>query len=428
MATDMNKMNVPLRVLIVHINIPFPSYSGADVRVFDSLKNMSKKHRVSFLCLADIKSIENVRYIKPYCENVWVLPVVTDRSYIKKSGLIFCPKEWPRLFSRTILIFRRTPYIITKYYHPKFRLLIRNILENEKFDVIQFELLGMGQYISYIQPFIGSAKKILVDHGLLGLETKRKSKYAKWLKKIYYNIESELEIRYEKKLISKFDHLIVVSEEDKDRLVGYGRKESQISIIRSGIDIEKFKYHEISSQENQLIFLGGMDFIPNKDGLVWFLERIFPIIINKLNNVKLLVIGRADSIFIKKYQNRNVIFYGRIDDLNTEMGNGRIFIAPIRIGAGTRLKIVTAMAFGMPIVSTSIGIEGIPARESDGVIIKDKEEEFALSVLSLFENRETRFEYGRRARRFVERQFSSKLILNDLSEIYIRLVNSQEYR
>jgi glycosyltransferase involved in cell wall biosynthesis len=173
-----------------------------------------------------------------------------------------------------------------------------------------------------------------------------------------------------------------------------------------------------------MVFLGTLKYFPNREGLVWFLEKVFPEIRKKVKDATLIVIGEKDSRITKKYVDDHIIYRGILDNLESELSKGRIFIAPIRIGTGTRLKIVTAMAFGMPIVSASVGIEGINVGENEGAIITDTENDFAKAAISLLENKERRFKMGENARRFVEREYSWDVIFKDLSLLYKNLLSN----
>jgi glycosyltransferase involved in cell wall biosynthesis len=401
-----NSMTQKRKILIVCKNIPYPIHTGGDIRIFNLLKRISYVHEVSIICMSDIKLVRNAEKLRPFCKNIYIVPIVTDRKKIQKITLFLRPKEWSRLWKRFQMLLRGVPFGNIVFYHPVFLDKLREILTKECYDIVQFEFIVTGQYLPFVRDLLKDSKTIMVQHGIIAEELNRMADYTQGVDKIWYRIQAFLSMRYEKKILKNFDHVIAMSEVDRQKLINYGLHIERITIIRSGVDVEEFRVNEIPQSDHHIVALGTLKYLPNKDGMIWFLDNVLPLIKAKVKECNLIVIGAKDEGMIERYKDRSVIFRGIVDELETEIGKGMVFIAPIRIGTGTRLKIVTAMAFGMPVVSTAVALEGIEAGEQEGVIVADNEEDFGKAVVELLSNRERRYQLGERARMFVEREYS----------------------
>ncbi len=417
-----NRVTQRRKILIVCKNIPYPVYTGGDIRIFNLLKRISDVHEVSIICMSDIKLVQNAEKLRTFCKNIYIVPIVTDRKKIQKITLFLRPKEWSRLWKRFQMLLRGVPFGNIVFYHSVFVDKLREILTKERYDLVQFEFIVTGQYLPFVSDLLKDTKTIMVQHGMIAEELNRMADYAGGIEKIWHRIQALLSMRYERKRLKQFDHVIAMSEVDRQKLINYGINTDRITIIRSGVDIEEFRISEIPRSDHRIVALGTLKYLPNREGLIWFLDNVFPLIKKKVKECNLIVIGAEDEGVLERYRERSVIFRGIVDKLETEMGKGMVFIAPIRIGTGTRLKIVTAMAFGMPVVSTAVALEGIEAGEQEGVIVADNEEDFGKAVVELLQSRERRYKLGERARTFVEREYSWEAISADLCSLYDKLL------
>jgi glycosyltransferase involved in cell wall biosynthesis len=415
-------MSTRKKILIVNKNIPYPPYTGGDVRVYNLIKRVAQRHEVSLICLSDRKLIKNTEALRKYVKEIHVVPIITDRSKHQKFLLLFNPAEWHRMLKRAWLLLKGRTYANACFYHPDFVKELKQVLTGERFDLIQFEFFVTGQYLSDIKKLVDGAKTILVQHGLWAEELRRMIDHSSGPKKPFYRIELFFTKRYEASMLKRFDHVIAMSTVDKDKMITWGIPENKFTVIKSGVAIEEFVGIEKPELNHHIVFIGTMKYLPNREGLGWFLDSIFPLIKSKVKQATVVVIGEKKSDICRKYEGQPVRFVGVIDDLESEMGKGAVFITPLHIGTGTRLKIVTAMAFGMPVVSTSVGIEGIDAGEDKGSIVVDTEQEFADAVTSLLLDNQRRSQLGANARNFVEKEYSWDVISADLCSLYDKLL------
>lgn len=410
-----------MRILMVMQGIPYPPHTGASVRIYNLLKRVSEHCEVTLACLSDSVSLENAESLRPYCKRIEVVPICLNRSLPEKLWLLCHAQEWPRFFKRVLMILQGTPLGVASLYHISFSRKLRELINCGQYDIVQFEFVEMSIYLKDVVSLRKNVRTVLVEHDISYVQKMRRFEHSHWPKRFFFAMDYLLRRMYEKKILKRFDHVITMSEIDKKKLNLLGIPSERMTEIRNGTDIVSQSYNEIVSSKQKIVFLGTMNFFANKDGLIWFLKEIFPTIKEKVSNAKLVVIGQKDARLCEEYRSNDISFIGVIDDLSLELGNGTVFVAPIRMGSGTRLKIVTAMAFGMPVVSTSVGIEGIEANENHGAFVADTPEAFSDAVVNLLNNPSLSYRLGREAQSFVEREYSWEPIAKKLLDLYDHL-------
>jgi glycosyltransferase involved in cell wall biosynthesis len=416
-------MEADKRILVICKNIPYPPHTGGDTRIFNLVKRLSENFRITLLCMTEEQSQAHANHLDNCCADIYLVPIVTQRDWRQKLLLFFQIRHWPRLLNRLGLFLKGYPLGNLVFYHPAFREKLREVLRRGDYDIVQFEFIVTAQYFYEVTDLLKSTKSIMVQHGMIADELSRMATYAGWLKKVFYRIEAARSRRFEERLLPRFDAVVAMSGLDKQELVEYGVRPNRVVVVRSGVDTETFRCNEISRLGSDLVFLGTMRYLPNKDGLTWFVEKIFPKIRIEVRDARLFVIGGIVPKVAAKYQSEFVDFLGVVENLGPAMANGGIFISPIRIGTGTRLKIVTAMAFGMPVVTTSVGIEGISKTgEEFGSLIADSETSFAEAVIGLCRDPERRVRIGSNARKFVEQEYSWTAIAQEMASLYDHLL------
>jgi glycosyltransferase involved in cell wall biosynthesis len=226
--------------------------------------------------------------------------------------------------------------------------------------------------------------------------------------------------RVEHLYLQKADHVLTVSDTDRDIFAEIVSPE-KITTIPTGVDIDYFSGALATAPEesNSLVFTGSMDWLPNEDGIRYFTEQVMPVIKAALPDVTLTVVGRNPYSSLRELAQRDssIIVTGRVDDVRPHMERAAIYVVPLRVGGGTRLKIYEAMAMEKPIVSTSIGAEGLPVRDGKEILLADTPEAFAKAVINLFQNKEAADELGKRAAKLVREEFGWQKVAQRFAEI-----------
>jgi glycosyltransferase involved in cell wall biosynthesis len=216
---------------------------------------------------------------------------------------------------------------------------------------------------------------------------------------------------YERRCLASADHVFAVSENDRETFSTFIDRK-HISVIPTGVDTEHFRPDWSTARTNELVFTGAMDWMPNEDAILYFVREILPLIREDIPQATLTVAGRSPSsrLFALAAADTRIRITGRVEDIRPYVSAGSVFVVPLRIGGGTRLKIFEAMAMGKAIVSTSIGAEGLPVTHGKDIVIADTPKSFARSVVELLHQPEQRKSLGLSARQFVETKSSWRAV------------------
>ena len=229
--------------------------------------------------------------------------------------------------------------------------------------------------------------------------------------------------RFEGNIVSKFTKCLTVSEDDKKNLLKMSENKAEVEVISNGVDTEYFNLSTMTyelKEENSLVFTGSMDWLPNSDAVIYFVKEILPLIWKKNNQVKFYIVGKNPSKEVLSLGNKDnrIIITGVVDDVRPYIAKSKIFVVPLRVGGGTRLKILEAMAMGKAIVSTTIAAEGIKYTDGYNIIIQDYPLHIANSILALLEDEQKRKNLGQAGRELACNCYDWKIISQKLNNIY----------
>ncbi len=242
------------------------------------------------------------------------------------------------------------------------------------------------------------------------------------LRSIWRDQTAKME-RYERNTLTRFDKVVAVSDRDaKQFRERYGVK--NVASIPTGVDLDYFSFHP-PEPEPRVIFSGSMDWLPNADGIEWLLKDVWPSVTKKVPQASLTVIGRdPPPHLVRAAEGRSVRFTGFVDDIRPHIRGAAASVIPLRIGGGTRIKAYEAMAQGCPIVSTTIGMEGLPAEPGHHYLLADRPEEFADALVTLLAEPARGARMAADARNFVEASFSSARVAAEFERICLGLLDS----
>jgi glycosyltransferase involved in cell wall biosynthesis len=228
--------------------------------------------------------------------------------------------------------------------------------------------------------------------------------------------------RYEADVCRRADWVLTVSDADADalqRLV----PGLDPSVVPNGIDTRVYhpKAVETQPRENSLVFTGTMDFRPNVDAILWFVKEVLPLIQVEIPDVHVNVVGqRPHQRLDPLRENPSVTLTGFVEDVRPYIANAALYVAPLRMGGGTRLKLLEAMAMGKAVVATRLGAEGYPVTDGRELVLADTATDFAERVISLLQSPKRRAALGRTARAFVERRYDWRAIVPLVESGYLR--------
>jgi sugar transferase (PEP-CTERM/EpsH1 system associated) len=326
------------------------------------------------------------------------------------SRVICIPIEIPERNSRADYfayaknLMSLSPYSVAKYCQPHVARELRQHLERETYDVIVCDFLVTGAVIPWDLP----GTKVLFTHNVEAQIWRRHVRVAGnpvWKAACYR--EFRMLERMERDFLQRADHVLAVSEVDRATFAQF-IDPARISVIPTGVDVEYFRPASEMEQPNTLVFTGSMDWMPNVDGISYFVERILPLVRSEVPDGVLWVVGRTPTSKLTRLAERdsNIKVTGTVADIRPFIAKASVCVVPLLVGGGTRLKIFEAMAMGKAVVSTSIGAEGLPVVSGENILLADEPRQFAHEVVTLLRNSARRNEVGRSARLLVEKNHS----------------------
>ncbi len=316
-------------------------------------------------------------------------------------------------------LFGKRSFHISRYDSEAYRAELKKVLKKESFDIIQLETLYMTPYIEDIRAET-DALIVLRAHNIESEIWRRLSQNAKFLPLKFYlqHLTDRLE-EYELSHLNDYDYIVAVSDRDlkKFKTMGY-----QNGAMVSPIGIDLNKYDLQNSETFDIGFIGSMDWKPNEEGLEWFCTEVFPIIQKNIPSAKLHIAGRNTQASTFIPDNNNVVMHGEVESAQDFMAKCKVMIVPLFSGSGTRVKIIEAMALKKPIVTTSLGVEGIEAQDQKEVWIHDEPNSFATAVVDLLENQSLRIQTAESAFKFAKETYCSEENAKHLLQTYRKLL------
>jgi sugar transferase (PEP-CTERM/EpsH1 system associated) len=390
-----------------------PLDHGGKIRSFHLAKELARTHEVSLFTFYEPMAEDPHEDLKGTFAEVVCVPLNIPRKngmaeYIGYAKNLFSP--WP--------------YSVTKYCQPHVARALRRHLESKSYDVILCDFLLTAGVI----PWDLAGPKVLFTHNVEAQIWQRHFDVARnpvWKAACYREFRTMA--RMERDYLRRAEHVLAVSEADR-QIFAHDLDASRISVIPTGVDADYFQPAPEMEEPNALVFTGSMDWLPNEDGILYFAEKILPIVRNEVPDTMLWVVGRRPSQNLLKLQNRvaGIKVTGRVEDIRPYIGRASVYVVPLLVGGGTRLKIFEAMAMGKAIVSTRIGAEGLPVVSGEHICLADEAEEFAGQTIALLKQPERRAGLGEAARTLVERSYSWDSVGKELSNVMVRV--SEDFR
>lgn len=382
-----------MKILWVKVGGLVPLDTGGKIRSYHILRELALRHDVTFFT--------------SYAEHPGDVHGELDSVF---SRVIRYPLRLPRPRSFQHLaqyargFFSRQPHQFFRYHNSRASLGLRQLIETEKFDVVVCDFLAAAGMVPWHFPI----PKVLFTHNVEALIWKRQCAVARnplW-KAISWREYRTTDLA-ERRYLNLADHVLTVSETDRE-IFARTIDPAKITVIPTGVDLDFFQPAAGEEQPNTLVFTGSMDYMPNEDGICYFAEQILPRIRRDVPNASLLVVGRRPSSRLLKLAaaTPGVEVTGAVDDIRPYVRRGSVYIVPLRVGSGTRLKIFEAMAMGKAVISTTVGAEGLPVRSELDILLADTPEEFANSAVRLLGDPNLRGVLGRAARELVAQKHS----------------------
>lgn len=393
--------------------LPYPPQQGTTIRNFNIIKHLAPRHEITLISFGTPAELANAEPLRALCRRIEIAPYPT-RSIMQRA--------WTTLTSPL-------PDMALRLKSDEMHATVERVLREEKFDVVQIEGIEMARYAPNSK-FKSSIPKIVFDDHNAEYVLQKTAFESdvrhpnRWHAALYSLIQWKKLEQYEYSVCLRANHIVACSDADANAIRSLtANLQTPITIIPNGVDTNHFvPSAEVCAKplaELSLTFVGKMDFRPNIDAMTWFVDEILPRIRAELPLAHIVIVGQKPAPRINALkQHPGVKVTGWVADTRPFVADAAVYVVPLRMGSGTRLKVLEAMAMGKAIVSTTRGVEGIACTPDHDVVIADTPAGFARAVIDLLRHPDRRRELGRNARALVEAKYDWRAIIPQFDHVY----------
>ncbi|MFM1932278.1 MAG: hypothetical protein RL226_1581 [Bacteroidota bacterium] len=394
-----------MRVLQLCLKPPVPARDGGCIAMHNITRGLlALGHRVRILTIVTHKHpFDPVSMGETYMEQTDIQGVFVDT----KVNLVDA-------FSSMIT---QDSYNISRFFSPDFDMILGRVLKEETFDVIHLESLFMTPYIGTIRRF-SKASIVLRSHNLEHVIWERMASGTRNpAKRAYIKYLSKKLKEYETAVMHDVDGIAAISASDTLHFQEL-QCSAPVATIPFGIDFDHYQPELKKNSEISLFHIGAMDWTPNIEGIMWFIDEVWPLVKLKMPQVKLYLAGRGLTPDFLEVTDDSIVVVGEVESASAFMKSHDIMVVPLLTAGGIRVKTIEAMALAKAVVTTSIGLEGIDAEHGNQVICEDEPEAMAASIVALIQHPDRILQLGNQARNLVESHFDNKRIIDKLVSFY----------
>ena len=398
-----------LKILLLSPWLPWPPHDGARIRILETLRFLSQRHKVTLLAhVSSHEELAHVEAIREFCENIEVEMLSTA--------------PLPRMLRLGVGLLSGYPIIQSIHFSRRLANRLATITAREHFDIIQVELSMVARYARAISP-ASTARTVLATHNIETQRFEREIPLSPWgLRRMALVINSLLFPSWEQKSMALYDGAVAVSEHDRDWAQEY-LPPGCVSLVPNGVDTRFFHPDRPDGLSRSMVFTGVMDYPPNVDAVVWFVNEIFPRLRARHPDLEFDIVGAKPSAAVLALAaHEGVTVTGSVPDIRPFVDRAFAFVVPLRSGGGTRLKILQAMAMGCPVVSTRLGAEGIDVTHGENLLFADDAPQFLEQIGKLSASVELGHNIGRAGRELVTSQYDWQSCLEGLEDLYRKLL------
>lgn len=394
-----------MNILFLTPYLPYPLNNGGLIRVFHLLTNIARRHQVTLVCMEpdNDPQRQGIEIIRSKGIDVQLVPVAANQK-----------KENKRFF-QLLSLFSSKTYQYHQYYSKQMQQAITTQLDSGQYDLLMVEFSQMGYYdiTTDIPKFVDQHN---VEYEIMQrtYETE-KSPLRKLLAKSEWRKYRDHEIEN----CEKFSACLTTSKRDAE-ILQQRSKHLQCHVIPNGVDSEFFTPGNAHVDPNMILFTGTISYYPNTEGILWFHQHIWPLIKAMKPEATFCIAGKSPPAEVKSLaaQDNQIIVTGAVDDMRDYYGKAAVVVVPLRVGGGTRLKILEGMAMQKAIVSTSVGAEGIDHTDGKNILLRDTPEDFSNAVVELMNNQDMRTTLEVGGRQLVEQQYDWQAVGNTLCDVF----------
>jgi polysaccharide biosynthesis protein PslH len=402
-----------MRILVITPFLPSPPRFGGQRRLDGLLRSLAAKHEVSVISFTATDEFTDVslRATREYCRELVTFP---DMEFVDRRNKRLLQAR--SLFSihsfEHLLVARRTEFLAH----------LQRMIDTGGYDIVQVEFVQMAALKFAADPK-RHFRTVLDEHNIeFDIVKRTASAEVSAARRFYSAVDWRKLKREETQAWRWFDGVSVTSERD-GKILSQLEPRTRVAVVPNGADIERFSPPSGACDENSLLFFGAMNYYPNNDGVHYFVQQIFPLILAKRPATKLWLVGPAPDD-VKRLRSPNIEVTDFVDAVEPYIDRATAVVVPLRIGGGTRLKIVEAMAKAKAVISTPIGAEGLDVVNGESALLSADPQGFAAHVENVLADTALRARLGQAARRLAVERYSWPALTLGVERFYEQLLAS----
>jgi len=401
-----------MNLLWINAGLLLPLDKGGKLRTWHLMRQLARRHDISFVSFVDSSATPaDIQGMREVASSVVTIP----RTEPAKGTAAF-------YLDAARYLVDRVPYAIAKYQSSHYRRAIERVLSVKQIDAVVCDFLVPAVNLPDSLP----CPAILFTHNVESEIWRRHVENAtNQISRRLMTTQWRRMLRFEGAALSRFDLVLAVSDADRQT---FGRVYPQslaapVHVVQTGVDTSYFAPMDAEpAKRAHLVFTGSMDWLPNEDGMQYFVRDILPRIRQVEPDTTLSIIGRSPTPAVRRLaEDAGIEVTGSVDDVRPHVAQGSVYVVPLRIGGGTRLKIFEAMAMAKVVVSTSIGAEGLPVTPGQHVLIADEPQQFADAVVQMIRDHETRRRLEIEAKKLVVERYDWSAVAGDFEAALVRV-------
>jgi len=394
-----------MKVLVFYPYIPYPIDRGTYQRAYHLLRGIAREHEVDFLSLTEGgERMDQAGHFEEFCRRVKFIP--------------FEHPPWPRLFPDRL--FNPMPTSVRHWQQPHVQAAVDEFLKGQQYDFAHVCDIVLLPYLldRHAIPISVDRSRVDLQYQMMQVQARNpplRDKLLDW--------EGILKVKwFEKKVARKVRMEVVCGPDDIVFIRERISKDVPVAVIGNGVDLDFFRPDAVPdprAEKPTVLFCGAMDYVPNTNGLEWFFKHVFDDLKKQVPDLELLLVGRSPTEQVKAYGNKpGVTVTGGVPDVRPYYRRSWMQIVPLLIGGGTRLKIVESMAIGTPVISTTIGAQGLGVRHDHDILLADTPEEFLAQTVRALSEPDLRERLDREGQKTARERFSWDYFGGKLCEEY----------
>ena len=402
------------RILFLTQVLPYPLDSGAKIRAYYVLRHLARTHEVTLVSFVrdDDDAPARADHLASFCQRVHTVPMVRSKMRDAIAGI------------RSVL--SNKPIVILRDEVGAMRALLSRLVCTNSYDAIHADQTSMAQYALYAQTRIPSGaqrirtKTVLdVHNALFRVPGQIARGSSGWLTQKIARREARALERYERRTYRAFDHLVFVSETDRQAL-GFAENDPKAHTIPICVSPGEQPMISPSPNPRYVTHLGTMFWPPNIEGVLWFASEVLPLVLARVPDAHFVIVGKRPPSAVRELAATNsaIEVLGYVANPESILAQTAAFVVPLLSGAGMRVKILDAWRWGVPIVSTTLGAEGIATRHDENILIEDQPSAFAEAVVTLLNQPERQSQLREQGYRWVKKHYDWRTAYREWDQVY----------